>query len=94
MGEQQLAGGQAALLPDVLSRSACGGPASQARRASAILPSPMPEPSTTPDVVEILRRWAPTGVWDVSGVRHGTYDGHGAIRAIFEETERLAEEVG
>jgi hypothetical protein len=33
MGEQQLAGGQAAPLPDGRSRSACGGPASSAVRA-------------------------------------------------------------
>jgi ketosteroid isomerase-like protein len=61
----------------------------------------MPDQSTTPDLVELRRRavqplnirdydaamrfWAPDGVLHLSGTALGTYEGHAAIRALFEE---------
>ena len=61
----------------------------------------MPEESTTPDLTELVRRsaqpanvrdydaamrfWAPDGVLDLSLTVLGTYEGHAAIRAFFEE---------
>ena len=32
-----------------------------------------------------MRFWAPDGVFDLSGTALGTYEGHAAIRAFFEE---------
>jgi ketosteroid isomerase-like protein len=61
----------------------------------------MSEESTTPDLTELMRRsaqplnvrdydaamrfWAPDGVFDLSLTALGTYEGHAAIRAFFEE---------
>jgi ketosteroid isomerase-like protein len=61
----------------------------------------MSEESTTPGLVELMRRsiqsvnvrdydagmrfWAPDGVLDLSVTALGTYEGHAAIRALFEE---------
>jgi hypothetical protein len=61
----------------------------------------MPDESTTPDLTELLRGsvqplnvrdydaairfWAPNGVLDYSNAGLGTYEGHTAIRAFFEE---------
>jgi ketosteroid isomerase-like protein len=61
----------------------------------------MPEESTTPDLVELTRRsvqpvnvrdydagmrfLAPDAVLDLSVTALGTYEGHAAIRALFEE---------
>ena len=61
----------------------------------------MPEESTTPDLVELVRRsalpltvrdydaamrfWAPNGVLALSATALGTYEGHAAIRALSEE---------
>jgi ketosteroid isomerase-like protein len=61
----------------------------------------MPAESTTPDLEELVRRyaraasvrdydaamrfWAPDGVLDLSLTTLGTYEGHAAIRAFIEE---------
>jgi len=64
-------------------------------------PRTMSEESTTPDLVELTRRsaepansgdfdalmhfWAPYGVWDVSPMGLGAYEGDAAIRTFFED---------
>jgi ketosteroid isomerase-like protein len=61
----------------------------------------MPEESTTPELVELTRRWfepmnrgdfdatmsffAPAGVWDSSADGLGVHEGHAAIRRFFED---------
>jgi ketosteroid isomerase-like protein len=61
----------------------------------------VPKESTTPDLVEVTQRWidavnardidaamrlwAPDGVLDLSLTALGTYEGHAAVRAFFEE---------
>ena len=61
----------------------------------------MSEESTTPELAELARRgfepasrgdidammsfWAPDGVWDLSPIGLGAYEGERAIRAFFED---------
>jgi ketosteroid isomerase-like protein len=61
----------------------------------------MSEDSTTPDLVELVRRgleafasgnfdaalslFAPDGVWDMSPLGVGTFEGHVAIRSLWQE---------
>ena len=61
----------------------------------------MPEESTTPDLVELVRRcweaatradldafmgfWAPDAVWDFSQMGIGTFEGLAAIRGLYED---------
>ncbi len=76
----------------------------------------MTEESTTPDLVLLLKRlsdavgrrdpdaitalYAPNGVWDLSPIGAGTFEGHAAVRGFmedwfgsYEEWEREAEEL-
>jgi ketosteroid isomerase-like protein len=74
-----------------------------------ILPS-MPEESTTPDLVELMRAsveagnsgdfdamlsfFAPDGVWDMSPLGMGRFEGRAAIRAFLEDWQGAYEEFG